>query len=378
MKKAKKKNIYAGIYLDKERGTYTVSTTFTDKSHVRHKIGKRGFTTQAEALEWKNKQYEFYSQNYINVEGETTTELGVLVDQYLKAKSRNCKESTIQVARYYLKAYFLAYFTKERIVNLNVLKPVNINDYYTYLADLEIKESTKNIIISRIIDFIEWLDLMEYITPSIARKFKQIVVKFEQLEPSKNTYLNETEIDKLISVLDPNDRIDNYYRLVLITLIYSGLRKSELYGLTWKDIDFENNTISVNKQYQQNLHKIVNYTKTNLNRVVYVPEWLIEYLEEYRNSLHYHKGDEDEIIFTNHGINQRLPEYCEKAGIKHFKLHDLRHTFCTMLYDNGASGKYVQHQMGHTTEATSKNIYEHLTGKMLDEGIEITNSFKKI
>lgn len=378
MKKTKKKNNFTGIYLDAKRGTYYVSTTFTDKSHTRHKLGKRGFTTPEEANEWKEQMYEYYNHNYINRDGKATTELGILIDKYLKSKSRNCKELSVFAFKNTLETHFLAYFDKANISDLNKLKPTDINDYYTYLADLDLKDTSKNVMISRIHSFIDWLDLMEFIEPSIARKFKQIVVKFEEREQPKNDYLNESELQQLLNSLDENDKYDKYYRLMIITLVYSGLRRAELFGLTWGDLDPIKNTLSVNKQYQIQLKKVLEYTKTNINRLVYIPNWLTEYLVDYRNSLKSYNAKDSDFIFPHRDINKRLKKICEDAGIKHIKVHDLRHTFCTMLYDNGASGKYVQTQMGHTNENTSKVVYEHLTGKMLDEGIEITNSFKKI
>lgn len=372
----KKKNKLMGIYLDSKRGTYYVSTTFTDKSRTRHKIGKRGFKTPEEANEWKERMYDFYNNNYIDSKGKTTNELGILIDKFLKAKSRNCKELSIVAIKYTLEFHFLNYFSKVGIIDLNSLKPAQISDYYTYIAGLDVKDSTKNAIISRIYSFIDWLDLMEYIEPSITRKFKQIVVKFEEREGHKNDFLSEDELKKLLNSIDTTNRVDNYYKLMIITFAFSGLRRAELFGLTWKDLNITKNTLTVNKQYQMQLGKLVEYTKTNVNRVVYIPAWLTEYLTEYRNNLK--ASNDDDFIFPNKDINKKLSSYCEKAGIKHIKVHDLRHTFCTMLYDNGASGKYVQSQMGHTNENTSKLVYEHLTGKMLDEGIEITNSFKKI
>lgn len=376
----KKKNNYGGIYLDEKNGTYYVSSTFTDMAKQRHKLAKRGFKTLADAVKWKEERQYFYKTNIVDNNGIATNELGMYVDKYLESKARNCKELTIMQTASTLKNYFVNYFTNLKITNLDVISPVQINDYYTFLAKADLSERSKNINLSRIIGFIEWLDLMEYISPSITRKFKKILQPFEIRERPKNDFLSIEELQKILDTFDTSLPLDRYYRFGILFLAYTGLRKSELYGLTWGDINFAHNEITVNKQYQRILNKVVPYTKTNIERTVIMPEWLKMELLDFISDDEIFKNafNDDDFLFPHRNFNDRLTEACKKAGVKEIKLHDLRHTFCTMLYDNGASGKYVQSQMGHTTENTSKMIYEHLTGKMLSDGIEVINKLKKV
>ena len=371
----KKKNNYGGIYLDTKSNTYYVSSTFTDMAKQRHKLAKRGFKTADEALKWKQDTQYFYKTNIVDNSGIVTTELGMYVDKYLESKSRNCKELTIMQTSSTLRNYFVNYFNKEKITNLDVISPVQINDYYSFLARLDMNERSKNITLSRILGFIDWLDLMEYISPSITRKFKKILQPFEIREKPKNDFLSIEELQKVLNTFDTSVQLDRYYRFGILFLAYTGLRKSELFGLTWNDIDFKNSRVLVNKQYQRVLNKVVPYTKTNIERYVIMPDWLADELVGFMIEF---KEKDDDFIFPHRNFNGRLTEACKKASVKEVKLHDLRHTFCTMLYDNGASGKYVQSQMGHTTENTSKMVYEHLTGKMLSEGIEVINKLKKV
>lgn len=374
----KKKNI-GGIYLDEKSNTYFVSTTFTDLGKNRHKIAKRGFTSLDEAIRWKEKTKLYYSENYVNQSGRAISELASFVNLYIESKKRNCKETTVMQNESTLRLYFVDYFNKERITNLDVITPTQINNYYTFLSKIDMKEQSKNIHLSRIIGFIEWLDLMEYISPSVTRKFKKILVPFEVREKPKNDFLSFDELAKILNTFDGTNRNDEYYKFAIMFLAYSGLRRSELYGLTWNDVDFENNRVLVNKQYQMTLGKVVPYTKTNTTRNVIIPNWLTEQLFNYYKSVCKNKRfTMDDFIFPERNINNRLKQACDMAGVKEVKVHDLRHTFCTMLYDNGASGKYVQSQMGHSSENTSKAIYEHLTGRMLDEGIELTNKLKRV
>lgn len=376
MKKTKKR--IGGIYFDEKRETYYVSTTFTDKAGQRHKLAKRGFTSLDEAIKWKEDMALYYKANIINDKGNCISEVSVLVNKYIESKSRNCKETTIMQNVSTLKLYFVDYFDKEGITNLDVISPTQINDYYTFLSNIDMKEQSKNIHLSRILSFIEWLDLMEYIPPSTTRKFKKILVPFEVREKPKNDFLSYDELKKVLDTFE-DDKASRYYRLAILFLAYTGLRRSEFYGITWEDVDFSKNKVLVNKQYQMTLNKLLPYTKTNTVRYVIFPEWLTDELMSYYDEVSAKRNFKDtDFVFPKRNVNNRLRAACDKAGVKEIKVHDLRHTFCTMLYDNGASGKYVQSQMGHSSENTSKAIYEHLTGRMLDEGIALTNKLKRV
>ncbi len=222
-----------------------------------------------------------------------------------------------------------------------------------------------------ILNFIDYLDLIDYINPKITRKFKQIFVKLDNNYIHKNNYLNNNEIDRLLNTFDIYNIKENYYRFTILTLIYTGLRRAELYGLTWNNIDFDNNCIYINKQYSIQLGKLLDYTKTNVNRVVYIPNWLTEYFKEYKSK------STSNYIFNHRNLNQVLKKACLKANIKVIKLHDLRHTYCTMLYSNNIDSKYIQLQMGHKLESTSRNIYNHLSDNILNDGINKINELSK-
>ncbi len=293
-----------------------------------------------------------------------------LLDEYIKAKSIHLKENTMINIKNNLNKYLYLYLSSINITNLNRMQPEDINNYYNYITSLSLKPQSINLVLKMILNFIEWLDILEYINPKINRKFKQIFNKIKENYNFKNNYLNNNEIDLLLNSFDQNNKSDWYYRFAIITLIYTGLRRGELYGLTWDDIDFTNNTIKVNKQYSIQFGKLLDYTKTNNERIIYIPKWLTNYFKKYKLI------SNNNYIFNHRNLNKKLTNACKKANIKIIKLHDLRHTYCTMLYSNHIDGKYIQLQMGHKLESTSLNIYKHLDDDMLKEGIKLINNFK--
>ena len=299
-----------------------------------------------------------------------------MVEDYLNNRKINLKLYSYSIIENIIKKHFLNYFKNK---DLSKLLPSDINDYYISIANLNLKAKTKNNILSTVMVMINWLDIMEYINSSICRKFKQIIKPFPLIEAPKSDYLTKEEIKYLISNIKIRNKKDELEKLMIELLAYSGIRKSELRGLSYLDIDVEASTIRICKQLQtitingKTEEVALNYTKSNKNRRVYVPKWLVNDIMDYKNK--YNICD-DSLIFNFKvvRINRILNRHLKNCNLKHIKIHDLRHSYCTMLYENGANSKFVQIQMGHSSERISRDIYEHLTNKMQENGRNIIES----
>lgn len=164
-------------------------------------------------------------------------------------------------------------------------------------------------------------------------------------------------------------------------MMLSGLRRGEATALQWSDIDFEKNTINVTKSYnfKQNEFK---KPKNNKSRIVTVPQILIDYLstltrvspfvltsakglmmtdmawkrlyDSYMNDLNLRYGN-----FVN-APNKFAPTKAPMM-IKPFTPHELRHTFCTIMYEAGVDVLTAKEQMGHSDVKTTLSIYTHLS-----------------
>ena len=309
-----------------------------------------------------------------------------MVNEYLETRKVNLKPYSYSIINNILNKHFLSYFKNK---NMNELTPKDINEYYLNIAKLKLKNKTKNNIISSVMVLIDWLDLMEYISVSISRKFKQIIKMFPMTEKPKSDYLTIDEIKKLIDSIEIKNLETEREKLMIEVLSFSGLRKSELRALTFADVDIKHCTICINKQIQTITNNgitedvLVKYTKTNSNRIVNLPKWLIKDIKEYHNNYSKYikqtKEEYNDIIFPYKvvRINRILNKHLKNANLKHIKVHDLRHSYCTMLYENGADSKFVQKQLGHSSDRTSRDIYEHLTNKMETKGIKIVNNLMK-
>lgn len=188
----------------------------------------------------------------------------------------------------------------------------------------------------------------------------------------KGTFLTADEANKVLDAF----RGKELQGLVYTTLYY-GLRRSEVLGLKWDAVDFENNTLEI-KHTVVKISTIVaeDTTKTTSSHRVYplLPE-IKELLIEIRNRQNENKkafGDEyyrSDYIFTWADGRTYSPDYVTKNfkntlannGIKPIRFHDLRHSTASILYDKGWQLKDIQEWLGHADIETTGNIYTHIS-----------------
>lgn len=186
-----------------------------------------------------------------------------------------------------------------------------------------------------------------------------------------------------------------------------GLRRGEAFAITWEDIDFEKRTLSVNKQVQ-NINKKWTFCNPKYDsfRVIKLDDFLFETLKRakeqqdraylyynefythlYENEEHQIVNEADETCKELHLINvrdngtyiqPRVMQHCSRIihyelGLMDFDFHSLRHTHTTMLIENGADIKDVQHRLGHKDVSITLQIYAHVTKNMQSRTIEILN-----
>lgn len=186
-------------------------------------------------------------------------------------------------------------------------------------------------------------------------------------------------------------------------MLYTGLRRGELSALQWRDIDFENKSISVTKSYNFK-EKYIKCPKTDAgNRTVPIPDILVEYLQNVKKTSllvfpntkgNYMTESAWQRLWANYMKELNKKYGCplpEKAGGKNrkkkaidlkelitidtFTPHNLRHTYCTLLYDAGVGVVTAKELMGHSDIKTTLSIYTHLSHEKEEKDIEKLNQY---
>ena len=150
--------------------------------------------------------------------------------------------------------------------------------------------------------------------------------------------------------------------LPVILALHTGMRRGEVFGLKWADVDIFQGTIKVQRSYN-------GPTKNGKTRLVPISLTLEKVLLDKIPM----KADNSNkpVVPKNFDPNPGLRGACRRAGIEPINFHALRHTFCTLALEAGKSPRKVAQVAGHSSVSTTLSIYWSVTQeKMTTEFLE--------
>lgn len=163
---------------------------------------------------------------------------------------------------------------------------------------------------------------------------------------------------------------DGYYEMFLLELC-SGMRRGELLALEWRDLNFKTGELRIDKQViYLNGKTVCNKPKTKESmRTIVLPPSLVEVLKEYKKTvdskLMFPSPQKGEDEYRNPcAVGSSMRRIIDRAGCRHVRFHDLRHTFATMALEGGMDIKTLSSVIGHKSSATTLDIYAHTTDAM--------------
>ena len=169
-------------------------------------------------------------------------------------------------------------------------------------------------------------------------------------------------------------------------LLATGCRFGEVVALEWSDIDLENGTISISKNYNRFL-KLIGTPKSKAGvRTISIDKKTVNMLRLYKNrqrQLYLQSGARaSSVVFAtptreyqNLATRQEaLDRRCNEIAIPRFTFHAFRHTHASLLLNAGISYKELQYRLGHATLAMTMDIYSHLSA---DKEKEAVSYFEK-
>ena len=194
------------------------------------------------------------------------------------------------------------------------------------------------------------------------------------------TPLETPEIMLLIRRLQELNHPDA--NLILVTL-FTGMRQSEVIGLSWPDVDFRKGIIFVRRQLVKLPEKgqgyIFSSPKSRKSRIIKPAPTVMRILDRQREQQkHWAQtagsawDNPDNLVFTNEvgrhlahvTVYKRFKDIVRELGFPECRFHDLRHTFATVSLENGDSIKTVQANLGHATASFTMAKYAHVSEAM--------------
>ncbi|WNF91311.1 tyrosine-type recombinase/integrase [Vagococcus fluvialis] len=342
---------------------------------------RRGFRTKKEAQAELNKViFEF--ENQIPTEEEKTTTINEMYDLWFDTYKDTVKETTYRQTDRRMKKYVLPVFGSmiiERITPKFAQREVNkwAENFGMYTALLTY--------LTKICDYAVLLEVVDsnpfrkIIKPKrIAKKSKKQLKFYTSNE--LRIFLKSTE-KRLLEVRD-NQPVHLYYSKLDVALFrllaFSGIRIGECLSLYWSDLDFNKNTLHVDKSltqvkggYEISTTKTFSSVRTislDQETLTFLKKWKLEQAKfllknGFKNDKNLIFSDWKGKTITHPNINGRSRRIAEYANLPCIGLHGFRHTHATLLFESGVNPKEIQHRLGHSDISMTLDTYTHITDK---------------
>lgn len=346
----------------KKYGKWQARIRWTDSLGKRHSKSKNGFPTKAAASTWAIDEQANLS-NGLKIDSSIT------FSAYYHDWYEKYKEPQLSFAAKYWYINVDDRIKKEfkniRIRNITRSYYQNFINKYAKDHSPESVRKTNGIIRSCVRSAI----LDGYIIKDFTERISLGGNKDKKLEVE---YLNIKEIKALLKEAKNINKSHLYTsRYMIITAIYTGMRLSEIQALTWNDIDWMHQTITINKSWDARHHKFKPTKNASSNRTIKVNQDLLQVLSDLRSRTN------SNLVFTcwfgtvptTDAVNNCLHKILSDLDIhrKNFHFHSLRHSHVALLLADGIDIYAISRRLGHSNIATTSNIYAYLIDEYKDK-----------
>jgi integrase len=260
-----------------------------------------------------------------------------VADRYLKYQKARLTPKAYEREESILRLH-LARFDS---LKLSAIRKVDVQRYVTERA-LEVSAASVRrelAVLTHLFSLaVEW----EIVPVSPARS-----VKAPKLPPGRVRYLQPTELKAVLEACPDG------LRQIVALLVSTGMRRGEVMGLRYLDVDIQNRRI------------LLPQTKNNTSRVVYLNEMALMVLKSMPAGS---PGDRVFADWTPNQVTMQFSRVCVRLKILDFSLHDLRHTCASWMRMSGADIHTVAEQLGHKTLVMARR-YQHLSPAYLGEAV---------
>ena len=273
-------------------------------------------------------------------------------------------------------------------IRLNRLKPEHFDDFLLSLKENKRSSNT----IRHYYIYLKNISAFGYNRGYLKKDIGKLITKPEKVNVTKKNIFTKEQLNQCINYIN-----DKTWRLIIFLGGFYGLRRSEIIGLRWQDIDFEKKELTVRNtgilSIVKGKEKLVfqNITKTkNSVRTLPINNKLVELLIAQKNIQKEKEelfGNSD-LVVTNELNKPFRPDFLTKKfkkiianyNIDNFnklpliRFHDLRHTCATLLYEAGVDIKTIQYWLGHSSIRVTLDIYTEFSQAKLNSAKNIINS----
>lgn len=304
----------------------------------KYKIEKEVYNRTGEVPDSKAVTFEFWANKWLE-----TYKHGVVKDHTYNFTYKSNIDN-----------YLIPYFKK---ANISDIKQIDIQKYFSTIKNKNGEPLAKStldkhkIILKSIFDSAIDNDLC-YKNPVKNIKYQHISDFRERNVYTKSQAKQAEKYAK------------EYNKIDVLIMLNTGIRRSEMLGLKWTDINFQNNTIHIQRSVVQTKGKIIiGEPKTiTSNRIIPISKSFCKYLKANMNSNEYIIGNEDKPQSPStyaKNFNIFMKKMSEETGLPKLTPHELRHTYGTILRESGVDIYTIQKTMGHSDVSVTADVYIH-------------------
>lgn len=343
-------------YKDDKTGKWETLFYYTDYKNERRKKHRRGFSTKREALEFER---EFLAQSQFSIEMTFKS----LYSLYHSDMESRIKKTTMETKKYIVNTKILPFFEKMKVKDI---KPVHIRKWQTDLLKMEYSKTYLKTIYNQLTAIFNYAIRFHNLDKNPCHTAGSIGKK----DADEMQILSLQEFNKMIDCV--TDKENKFFYIILF---WTGMRKGELLALTYEDVDFENKTIMINKNFQiVKREKLITDPKTPRGRrVIAVNDIVLNCIKELW-STSYKPNKTDKIFYlSKDSLKRQLDTACKKAEVPRIRVHDLRHSHASYLLSNGVNIVILSRRLGHEKVQTTLNIYCHICPSSEDRLNDVLN-----
>lgn len=381
---------YPNIYRDKKTKTWFFRAYLgMDEDGKRHQKTKRGFPSQIEA----KRAYDNYILKHgfhYNLTSKISNASQMTFKEFYHIRFTNWYEKQVK-SQTYENAKFIFEKKMGYFYNFKV-RDITIQDIEDWMYELS-QTATRN---SRNKNEIKTLSrnyinrILGHLKIVLDRAVKEGLIMKNPVDdvssfPKENNKVDFWEFEEFKQVMAeiPEDSLELKQRkLVYEVLFYTGLRIGELEALTWKQVDFRRQQITVEKtliyKTKDDWHLSTPKTK-KAYRTIGIGQYLSKKLKEWKD-LQSRIGNFEFVCqldgtFTPpYCFSSWLKAYAKKAGVIPIKLHGLRHSHVAMLVDQHIQPLVIQERLGHANIQITLGTYGHLYAKSDEKVVNVLDA----
>ena len=351
-------------FIRKRNNNYNVIVEYYDEAgKIKQKsIAKYGLKKKAERHLIELKA-EIQNEKYMFSNDITVTDRCY---RYINENKRDWSPYTIKNRLSWVKLNVAPFFKDTKMENLTIHQ---IQRYLNYLYENFTVESAKTRF-----GFFRSVVKECYRMKEIKENLCDFVKSPKKEASSIADVYTREEILQLFKLLE-----DKHFELPILLIVLLGLRKGEAYGLTWDDIDFDNNTVKIEQIsiYLDGSLIFKSPKTTDSKRLLSAPIELMNKLKKEKlkqNELKLQGVLENKYNlvclnkelkpYKNDDLNRYYRKFCKENNFRQLRIHDLRHTNATLLLLSGTDMKTVSGRLGHTDIKITMNKYSHVLEEM--------------